>query len=954
MAKPVRRRVVKSAAPTTMFDRIIDSLRPSHLKAYWFSRQGAQMLLKIVGVGFLIIFLVFIYFAKDLPNPSKVRQLTGAQNTKYYARDAVDSNGQIKIKSGQVDGTLLWEDHGAQNRTIIEFNQMPDSIKHATVAIEDKNFYKEGAFSIAGYLRAAYYDILHRGVYQGGSTITQQYVKNALLSNDRSITRKVKELILSIEIGASYKKDDILKLYLNEIPYGSQAYGIQAASKTFFKKDAKDLTLSESALFASMANAPTYYSPYGEHQQDLVDRQHLVLDLMAQQGYITQKEADDAKYTLASMVADVLPSPNTSSGNLAPQFNLYAKEVLEGKYGTATVESGGLNVVTTLDKDKQVLAEQAVDANMRSVRSAGGSNAALVSADPKTGQIFAMIGSYDFTKTPFNVALAGRQPGSSFKPIVYSTAWGKDYNYGPGTTIYDVTTDFGGGYKPKNYSGINYGIQSMRTALDGSLNIPAVKTLYLAGVPQAINMAHSLGITTLNNDPGSYGLSLVLGSGEVRLVDMVNAYESFANGGMHYTPTPILKVVDSKNNVLVDNTKPTGSKQALDPQVAYLMANVLSDNNARAYIFGINNPLTIAGHTVAAKTGTTTDFRDAWTMGFTPDIVTGVWVGNNDNTPMTAEAVDIAAPVWHTYMANALKSYPNSQFTKPSGIKQVTLDADTGRLPTSATRHSRNDIFASWYKPITATDTRSAKIDKVSGKLATDCTPPLAVDTVYSSEIHAEIPSTDPAYSRWDGPVQALAASLGYGKGGTLPTSNDDVHSCNDTKPTVSVTVTGSGPIHISANVASGTFPANKLEIKFDDQVISTQSPIANNPYQFDYDAPSTGTHTVTATVTDSGLYQASDQTTVTVTSNGGGTFVGTGPSSGSHQSGSVSFSWSDDQSSSYDLFITRNGAPYALANPKTTSNTSTNVLITQSGVYSWHVVSSNGNTSPNYGFFSP
>ncbi len=950
--KQSARRVVRSARSTrsrssTPLAAFLAHFKPANLRAYWFSRQGLVMTAKIGGAGFLVIALTFLYVAKDLPNPSKVKSVTGAQNTRYYARDELTNPGH---------GTLLWEDHGDRNRTIIPFEQMPNSIKHATIAIEDKNFYKEGAFSFTGYLRAAYTDITNRGVRQGGSTITQQYVKNALLSNDQTFSRKIKELILAIEINQLYKKDDILKLYLNEIPYGSQSYGIQAAAKTFFNKNAKDLNLAESALLAAIANRPSYYSPYGVHTDELLFRQHLVLNAMAKQGYIKQSEADAAKKVDILGPGELSQTPNLTAGNLAPQFGFYAKDVLVGKYSTSIVESGGLKVITTLDITKQHQAEEAVDANMRAVTNAGGSNAAIVSADPKTGQIYAMVGSYDYNKTAFNVALANRQPGSSFKPFVYATAWGKEYNYGPGTTMYDVTTDFGN-FIPKNYDGLTHGVQSMRTSLGNSYNIPAVKTLYMAGLKKSIDTAHKLGITTLYNPPeGGYGLALVLGSGEVKLNDMVNAYQSFANGGLHYEATPILKVTNASGKVLIDNAKPSG-KQVLDQQVAYLMNSVLSDNGARSAVFGPNSPLVLPGYAAAVKTGTTTNYHDAWTVGYTPNLIAGVWVGNNDNSPMTAGGVNIAAPIWNTYMRAALKGTPNDQFNKPAGIQTITLDADTGRLPSSGTKRTRVDVFPSWYKPTPATNTRSAKVDKVSKKLATDCTPPLAIETAYSSEIHAEIPSTDQAYSRWEPPVAGLAASLGFAQGGTLPTQNDDVHSCGDEKPTVTITAAGSGPIRITATVTSGTFPANKLDIKLDDQVISTQSPIETNPYSFDYSAASTGSHTITATVTDTGLYQASSQTTVIVASTGSG-FAGMSPPEGSHQAGTAAFTWSRViDATSYQLFVTRNGSPYAPANPLTTTGQAAFLPITP-GIYSWRVDAYDGasriDTTPIYNFSSP
>ena len=321
----------------------------------------------------------------------------------------------------------------------------------------------------------------------------------------------------------------------------------------------------------------------------------------------------------------------------------------------------------------------------------------------------------------------------------------------------------------------------------------------------------------------------MLGSGEVKLADMVNAYEGFANGGVHYDPIMVLKVSDSKGKVLEEN-KPTSSpKRVLDPQVAYLMNNVLSDNGARSFIFGANNPLTLPGRPVAAKTGTTEHYNDAWTMGYTPSLVTGVWAGNNDNSPMSSEAADIAAPLWHDAMVTMLAGTPVEQFSKPDGIKQVTLDAYTGKTTLPNSTHLRTDIFPSWYKPTDPVNAGSAKIDKVSGLLATDCTPPLAIQNVTISPMHAEIPPTDPAYGRWDPPVQGLAASLGYSGGATLPTSNDKVHSCSDTKPTVNLTTSdnGDGTWHLSVHWTSGTFPVNQLDVKLDDQIISTQALIA-------------------------------------------------------------------------------------------------------------------------------
>jgi membrane peptidoglycan carboxypeptidase len=862
---------------------------PNRFKRYWLNAEGAQRIGKIAAAGFVVVAVVFIYFAKDLPSPSKINARIGSQNTEFY-----DRTGQVKI----------WEVHGDKNRKVIEFNDMSPNIKNATVAIEDKDFYKHGAFSIFGIGRAFTGLIFRDPSKGGGSTITQQYVKNALLSPEYSYTRKIKELILSIEIEQLYKKDDILKLYLNEIPYGNQAYGIESACRTYFPhnldgkaagaKCASTLTLAQSSTLAAIPNLPTYYSPYGQHVDSLVERQHIILDRMVEQKMVSKDEANKARLDSSQPMVTALqqeiglndhPNIQTQVSDY-PHFAQYAQEYLEDKLGPQAVQGGGLKVITTLDVDKQKMAQAAIDGphGISAVRRAGGSNVAMVSADPKTGQVLAMIGSYnpnDANFGAYNVALANRQPGSSFKPFVYATLM--KGNWGPGSTFYDVKTDFGGGYTPKNYSGTNYGVQSMRTALDGSLNIPAVKALYMAGVSKSIKTASDLGISTLDKPAGEYGLSLVLGSGEVKLNEMVNGYESFANGGMHYEATPVLKVTDPHNKTLMDNSKPQG-KQALDKQISYLMANILSDDKSRQYIFGANNPLHINGRTVAAKTGTTENFNDAWTMGFSPDLVTGVWAGNNDNKPMRTEAVDIAAPIWHDYMAGgfrdaqgkmvsgALSSYDkNSNWTAPAGIQTLAIDAITGGAVTDATKQKRTDVFPSWYKVQAAGGVKTANVDKVSGKLATECTPPGAVQSVTGGQIHAEIPATDPMYNNWEPPVAALASSMGYASGGAIPTQNDDVHHCDDVKPTVSVSAVGNGPLHITAVVSSGTFPANNLTILFDDQVISTQAINGSTTYSFDYVPTSNGSHTIKATVTDAGLYSGSDETTVNVSNAGSG-----------------------------------------------------------------------------------
>lgn len=885
------------------------------------------MAAKIVGVGFLVVLLLVLYVAKDLPSPSKINAKVGAQTTRFY-----DYTGN----------TVLYEVHGDVNRTVIDFSAMPANIKDATIAIEDKNFYHHGAFSSIGILRAAFVDLFHRGSgLQGGSTITQQYVKNALLTNNRSVMRKAKELILSIEIEQLYKKDDILKLYLNEIPYGTQAYGIQAASKTYFGKNASELTLAESSLLAAIPQAPTYYSPYGDHTGVLIERQHIVLDQMAQQHYITQAQADAAKKV--DVLAEIPKIPQTYANVTAPFFVKYVEAQLDDQLGNQAVDSGGLKVITTLDLAKQTLAENAITDNMKNVKRFGGSNAALVAEDPKTGQVQAWAGGSNFSTSQVDVANALRQPGSSFKPYVYSTLFGLKgtATYGPGTTIYDVKTDFGAGYSPKNYCNCNYGVVSIRQALGNSLNVPAVKVLYMAGVSNSIKTAQSLGISTLSSNPDQYGLSLVLGSGEVKLSEMVNGYSGFATGGTHVNQVTVLKVTDAKGKTLIDNSKPQTPKRVLDPQVVYELNNILSDKSARSLSFGANyTPLIVPGKTAAVKTGTTENYRDAWTVGYTQSTTAGVWAGNNDGTSMTSEAADISAPIWHQYMVAATKSEADQPFVQPAGIKQVTVDAITGRVPTAGTTQTRTDIFASWYTAPTSSSSKTAQIDKVSGKLATSCTPQSAIQTVNSNNMQAEIPSSDPSFGRWNAAVQALAQKLGY-TGIAIPTDSDNVHSCSDTKPTISnLSATPSGGGYtVSGSWTSGTFQVNKVEFSFDDQIISTQTVSGSGSYSFGYTPSSNGAHTFKITVTDAGLYTADQTQSVNVT-NAGTAAINTISPSGTiaHGAGTLPFSWSVDGVGAYHLIIMKDGTQIANTTSVTNASAEPWALFPVGHTYTWYV----------------
>jgi 1A family penicillin-binding protein len=613
-----------------------------------------KLALKISAFAFgaVIIFIagLFLYVSKDLPSPNSFSNRNVVESTKIY-----DRTGQH----------LLYDVHGEEKRTIIPFNQIPENVKSATLSLEDQEFYSHHGIKISSIVRSALMDILHRGVAQGGSTITQQLIKNSLLTSERTIIRKIKEVILALEVEQKYSKDDILSMYLNQIPYGSSAYGIESAAQTFFGKAAKDLTLPEAALLAALPNAPTYYSPFGNHTDALIGRKNSALQKMADEGYITKEQMEEAKGV------DVLAEISPKQDNIAaPHFVMYIKDYLESKYGEQAVEQGGLKVYTTLDWDMQVAAEQSVVDGAAKNLANKATNAALVAMDPKTGQILAMVGSKDYFNKSIdgqvNVALAKRQPGSSFKPYVYLTAFTKGYT--PETLLFDVPTNFstdtGKEYKPQNYDGKFHGPVQMKNALAMSLNIPAVKALYLSGVRTSVNTAKNLGISGLN-DPDRYGLSLVLGGGEVTLLDHTSAYGTIANKGVKHDKTPILRIEDKSGKILEKFDDNPGQKVIEEKYIASL-DYIMSTNDFRAPVFGENNPLKFTDRPVAAKTGTTNEWRDGWTMGFTPSLAVGVWAGNNDNSIMKpgADGIYVAAPIWRAFMDKVLNRYPVEQFPK--------------------------------------------------------------------------------------------------------------------------------------------------------------------------------------------------------------------------------------------------------------------------------------------------
>ncbi|MFW0838154.1 MAG: penicillin-binding protein [Candidatus Komeilibacteria bacterium] len=785
---------------------------------------------RLIILGLLVLVGAFVYYSKDLPNPNKIIERNIAQSTKIY--DKTGTN-------------LLYEIAGDQKRTLIELSAIPTYSIQATIAVEDKNFYDHGGISFTGIIRSIIVDILRGGKVQGGSTLTQQLVKNAILTPEKKISRKIKELVLSYRIEKKFSKDEILKMYFNEIPYGSNAYGIEAAANYYFGKSAADLTLAESAVLAALPQAPSYYSPYGSNRNALITRQHYVLNQMAGQGYITKEQAEQAKQ-------ESLSFKDRLTNITAPHFVLYVKEYLANKYGDQLVEQGGLKIITTLDLKAQIAAENAINEQADTNERYQASNAALVAIDVPTGQILAMVGSKDYFNDNIdgqvNVAVQPRQPGSSFKPLVYLTGFTRGYT--PDSLLFDLNTSFRAepkSYEPKNYDLAEHGPVSIRQALAGSLNIPAVKMIYLANIGNVLDLADNFGYTTLN-DRSRFGLSLVLGGGEVKLLEHVNAYAALAREGVWLPYYSLLKVEDANGNTLEEYKENKGEK-IIDANYVRMLNDVLSDNGARAYVFGTNNYLTLPERPVAAKTGTTDNYRDAWTVGFTPNqVAAGVWVGNNNNDEMKRGAAGgvVAAPIWQKFLSAYLENAPIKTFTKPQY--------------TNANKPMIGGYLEGGDK---------IKIDKISGKLATEYTPAETTEEKTFKEIHNILeyvdradplgpapssPGQDYQYDAWEDPVRTWTEKQNF-IAESPPTEYDDIHLPGD-KPYISIiepregTTIKSGQVVITVNAGA---PRGAQEVKFylDDKLIGSST---NSPFNYTYiisPAIANGPHVLSAKVYD-------------------------------------------------------------------------------------------------------
>jgi 1A family penicillin-binding protein len=787
---------------------------------FGYSWGMVAMALVAFGVAFASIIVLWIATLK-IPDLSAFEQRKQQQSTKIY-----DRTGDV----------LLYDVHQDIRRTVVPLENISTNVQNATIAIEDENFYKHRGIEPTSIIRAVLVNLLTFDFSQGGSTITQQVVKNSLLTREKTVSRKLKEWILALKLERTLEKDAILALYLNETPYGGPIYGVEEASRSYFNKSAKDLTLPEAAYLAAMAQAPTYYSHYGDNTDKLEKRKNLVLRRMLDQKFITKADYDTAIATTVEW------QEQQHRGIKAPHFVFFVLDRLKETYGEEAVEEDGFKVITTLDwklqEKAEALAERYAKENEKNFNA---ENAGIVALDPKTGEILTMVGSRDYfddaIQGNFNVTTAKRQPGSTFKPFAYATAFSKGYT--PDTVLFDLRTQFstacaasdtanteGDCYSPVNYDSAYRGPISMRNALAQSINIPAVKTLYLAGLKDSLDLAKNMGIETLG-DWRQYGLTLVLGGGEVKLLDMTSAYGVFANEGKRVPYEPIKKIEDKEGNV-IEEPKPE-AKEVLPRDVALMISDVLSDNVARSPAFGASSFLNIPG--VAVKTGTTNNYVDAWIIGYTPSIVVGAWAGNNDATSMSKKVAGfIVAPLWNAVMQEALKLVPAESFPEPPPVDQSIKPVLRGV----------------WQGG------QAYRIDKTTGKLATEFTPPELVEERYTGDVHSILyyvtkddprgpipssPSSDPQFDHWEFPVRAWVRGQGISETSpsAIPTETDDVHR-PEFAPVLSLRGVDSSREYkkndiITVSVESQSkFPLAQVDITLNGQPVGS---VKNPPFTF-------------------------------------------------------------------------------------------------------------------------
>lgn len=885
--------------PKSRIKRFFFRLHPKRMYKYWFSREGGIMALKLTGIGliagFLLLVGLFAYFRKDLPNLRDISGNNIGGSIRYY-----DRTGQ----------TLLWEDFDAVKRIPIKDEEMSDYIKKATVAIEDKDFFKHGGFDTRGIVRAAYNNFTG-GSTQGGSTITQQLVRltQSSVGREQTYKRKIKEVILSVELERSYSKQEILVGYLNTAPYGDVQYGVESATRDYFEKAAKDLTLDEAAFLAAMPQSPSYYSPYGSeyNPEALVGRQHYVLDLMEQQGMINAQERDAAKQV--DTLVKVKQPKAKYNGITAPWFVLAAKDFLEEKFTADTVKRGGWKVTTTLDLGLQRAAEDQVNKGLAQVRRQGGDVAAFTAEDVKTGQIVALVGGADFNNPvhgEFNYARTRLPPGSSFKPYDYAALIEKTNNFGAGSVLYDTQGPIPGypctvKTNPKTDKKANClwdydfrypGPMTLRYALGGSRNIPAVKAMLTVGVEQTIEVANKLGLKSgykcyadekLTKEGPCYASSAIGDGAYLKQDEHVHAYGTLSRNGKAIPQTYILKIEDAGGKT-VDEWKPEQGEQAVRPDTAYIVSDMMSDPNASYFPAGRKpHRYTNSQGTwkFAMKTGTTNDAKDGWMMGYSSKYAAGVWVGYHDRQRVMSGTMEaMTQPIWEGWMKAAHKDAKPEDWPKPATVQSLPAYVVRSHVGIGSVEPSpANDLFPQWFQK-KQVNTQKQTIDIVSNKLATECTPARA---------KKETTGGDAASFSGDRFVP--------GGGGANTSEKDDVHKCDDVKPGVRISVnpTGDGTYQLVADVTQGTHPLSSAQFpgsivfKVNGNAVHTATITTAGTVTYVYTADSAGEKTVSVEVVDSLLYDASDTSTVNATL---GSNTGSLTLSGNGNAGGTNFSW--------------------------------------------------------------
>lgn len=836
-----------ASLPKHPLKRILYRLHPKRVAAYWFSKKGLFMALKIIGVTILLCVLtvggLFAYYRKDLDSirPGELAKRVQTTVTKYLDRN----------------GNLLWEDKGTGNyKLVVDGADINKYMKEATVAIEDKDFYNHGGISVSGIFRSLINNT-SGGSTQGGSTLTQQLVKQVFFADQASerglngVPRKIKEMILAIEVERMYNKEQILDLYLNESPYGGPRNGVESSAQTYFGISSKDLTLPEAALLAAIPNNPNVYDPYNiTGNAALVERQHKVLDNMTEQGYITAAQSADAK---KFPILDIIkPQVDQYANVKAPHFVQMVKSELEQKLGKTTVGQGGLTITTTLDLRIQNKVESAMtdlfagkDGYITPAYGGFNDGAATVE-DNATGQILALDGSRDYNYQGFgqdNAAMAYLQPGSSIKPLVYAQLFSQQPagqpNFGSGTILTDVNIDNLYGAPLQNDDQKFLGNVTIRNSLAQSRNIPAVKAMIVAGQQPTLATIRAMGDTNYctQGQEAQVGLSAAIGGCGTRQVDHVNAYASLARGGVYKPWATILKVTNSQGET-IDQWKDS-SKQVLDPQATYIVSDILTDNNARKPLFGSITTGLSYGNTgikTSTKTGTSNignHPKDVWMMTYSPVVSMGVWLGNQDSRPLTNGNSTMPGPIIDQVMRYVHQDIygpagtwkPGDWLTKPAGIQTIN-----------------GELYPSWYNKTQGQSTSSMNFDKVSKKKATSCTPDGAITAVNVTK------TTDPVTKK-----DVYIAPDGYDS-----TTDDNVHKCDDVKPTASgISVTGTGTTKtINVSVTAGTNPLQQLEIKVGGTIVATIPVTTSGTYPSTYTFTTGSTpQTVTATVTDSVYY---------------------------------------------------------------------------------------------------